>query len=352
MKITKPIEPLDEERSHRLKQLATFSEIGKTLASTLNLKEILNTVMKQISDLLQPKNWSLLLVDEEKGELYFEIAVGEGAEKIKDLRFKMGEGIAGWVAQEGKPLLVSDVSKEPRFSTRADQRSTFKTKSIVCVPLKTKGKSHGVIELINKVEEEIDSFGEEDLLLLNTLADYTAIAIENAKLFDRVQELTITDDLTHLYNSRYLHRSLEHEVERARRFKEELSLIFMDLDYFKDVNDKHGHLSGSKLLTEVAELISANIRAVDIACRYGGDEFVVVMPETSKKNARIVAEKLRDKFKGNLFLKEEGINCPLTASFGVAAYPEDARDRLELIHLADQAMYKVKNSTRDGVEIA
>jgi diguanylate cyclase (GGDEF)-like protein len=307
--------------------------------------------MEQISDLLHPKNWSLMLVDEEKKELYFEIAVGEGAEKIKGLRFKVGEGIAGWVAKEGKPLLVPDVSKEPRFSSKADQISEFATKSIICVPLKTKGRCHGVIELINKVGEEW-SFGEEDLLLLTSLADYTAIAIENAILFDRVQELTVTDDLTHLYNSRYLHRCLEHEVERARRFKKDLSMIFLDLDYFKDVNDKHGHISGSKLLTEVGRSIVGTVRTLDVACRYGGDEFVVVMPETSKKNALIVAEKLRKVFKDTRFLKEEGINCAITASFGVASYPEDAKDKLELIHLADQAMYRVKNRSRDGVETA
>jgi diguanylate cyclase (GGDEF)-like protein len=141
-------------------------------------------------------------------------------------------------------------------------------------------------------------------------------------------------------------------VERARRFKEDLSLIFMDLDYFKLINDKHGHLCGSKLLAEIGGLIISTIRTIDIACRYGGDEFVVVMPETSKENARVVAEKLRSVFKDNRFLKEEGINCPMTASFGVASYPEDAKDRMELIHLADQAMYRVKNSTRDGVEMA
>jgi GAF domain-containing protein len=154
MKKPKTIEPCPDERTHSVKQLATFSEVGKTLTSTLNLSEILNTVMKQISELIQPKNWSLMLVDEDKKELYFEIAVGDGAEKIKGMRFKIGEGIAGWVSKEGKSLLVPDVNKEPRFSRKADQRSEFKTKSIVCVPLMTKGKCHGVIELINKVELE------------------------------------------------------------------------------------------------------------------------------------------------------------------------------------------------------
>ena len=178
--------------------LTTFNEIVKALTSSLDLKEILNTIIDKISELLQPSNWSLLLIDEETNDLKFEIVVGEGSEKIKDVRLKMGEGIAGWVAQEKKPLLVPDVAKDPRFSKKADRASKFTTKSIICVPLATRGKCLGAIELINKVEE--GSFGEEDLLVLTTLADYTAIAIENAMFLRKVQELTIRDDLTRLYN--------------------------------------------------------------------------------------------------------------------------------------------------------
>jgi diguanylate cyclase (GGDEF)-like protein len=322
-------------------KLSTFNEIGKALTSSLDLKEILNIVMEKIRDLLQPKNWSLLLMDDATGELKFEIVVGEGAEKIKGVRLKLGEGIAGLVAKEKKPILVEDVAGDKRFLDRIDKLSQFKTHSIVCVPLIARGKCHGVIELINKVED--GRFGEEDLLLLNTLADYTAIAIENAKFFNTVQELTITDDLTGLYNSRFLHSRLEYEVERARRFKYELSMIFLDLDYFKHVNDKYGHLCGSKLLKEVAELILSKVRNIDMACRYGGDEFIILMPETSKKNALVVAEKLRKSMKGASFLSDDGINHRLTGSFGVASFPSDAENKNDLINMADKAMYKVKS---------
>ncbi len=351
MKNTKRMETVSDERSDKLGQLATFSEIGKTLTSSLNLTEVLGAVMEQISASLQPKNWSLMLMDDEKEELYFEIAVGEGADKIKGLRLKLGEGIAGWVAKEGKPLLIPDVKDDSRFSNKADLISKFETLSSICVPLKTKGRCHCVIELINKVEED-GSFREEDLLLLNTLSDYTAIAIENAKLFDRIQELTVRDDLTHLFNSRYLHHCLDNEVERASRYRYELSMIFLDLDYFKLINDNYGHICGSKVLAETADLISENVRSIDVCCRYGGDEFVVVMPETTKENAVFVAEKLRNAFKEHRFLKSEGVSTSMTASFGVASYPVDAKDKLDLIHLADQAMYRVKNRSRDGVEAA
>lgn len=332
---------------NRYLELSTFTEIGKALTSSLDLKEILNVVMEKISRLLQPKNWSLLLLDEDTNELRFEIAVGEGADKIKDLRLKVGEGIAGWVASEKTSLLVPDVNKDPRFSKKADSVSNFKTTSIICVPMITRGKCLGVIELINNVEEE--SFNEEDLLILNTLADFAAIAIENAVFFNKVQELTITDDLTKLYNSRFMHSRLDYEVERARRFKYDLSMVFLDLDFFKEVNDNYGHLRGSKLLREVAQLILGMIRNVDMACRYGGDEFVVMMPGTSKHNAAGVAEKIRVAMREHVFLKDEGLNLRLTGSFGVASIPEDSATKEELLHMADAAMYKVKMTTKDGV---
>jgi len=335
------------ESSQIQNQLITFTEIGKALTSSLDMKEVLSIVMDKVSALLRPNNWSLLLVDQETGELRFEVAIGKGAEKLKHVKLKPGEGVAGWVAREKVPVLVPDVSKDPRFSHKADDVSHFTTQSIICVPLITRNRCLGVIELINKVEEE--GFVEEDLMVLTAIADFTAIAIDNAISLSRVHELTIKDDLTGLYNSRFLHSRLEYEVERAKRFRIPLSMIFLDLDNFKMVNDVHGHLHGSKLLQEIALLILGRIRNIDMACRYGGDEFIVLMPETSKQDARIVAEKLRGAMKKAVFLEDEGINAHLTGSFGVASYPDDADDKNGLIQMADKAMYKVKNSTRDAV---
>ncbi|OGQ52613.1 MAG: hypothetical protein A3J24_04790 [Deltaproteobacteria bacterium RIFCSPLOWO2_02_FULL_53_8] len=338
------------ENRQRLAQLAAFNEIGKALTSSLDLKEILGIVMDKISVLMQPKNWSLLLLDEETDELYFEIIIGEGADKLKNIRLKSGEGIAGWVAKEMMPLLVPDVSKDHRFSKKADDASNFVTKSIVCVPLANRGRCHGVIELINKVED--GRFGEEDLMLLTTLADYTAIAIENAKFFNKVQELTITDDLTKLYNSRFMQNRLDYEFERAKRLETNLSIIFIDLDHFKAINDRHGHLNGSKLLAETAHIFLSKLRAVDMACRYGGDEFLILMPNTNKKNAMMVAEKLCKALREAVLLKEEGLNLHITGSFGVATFPDDAASKEDVVHKADNAMYMVKASGRNSVTAA
>jgi len=341
---------LTDELKRKIEELSIFNEIGKTLTSTLDIKEILNIIMLKIGELLRPDNWSLLLVDEERGDLYFEIVVGERAETIKNMRLKMAEGIAGWVAEKGEKLIIPDVSKDERFTLNVDLASGFETRSVVCVPLKCKGKVLGVIELVNKIGR--NKFSEEDLFMLTTLADYAAIALENAQYFHKVKELTITDDVTRLYNSRYMYDYLENEIRRSQRYEMELSIIFLDLDYFKTVNDTYGHLIGSTLLREVADVILTCLRNVDIAVRYGGDEFVIILPSTPKGNAVQVAERIRDCMTNTVFLQCQGLKIRQTASFGVASFPKDANSELDLIRQADKAMYQIKNSSRDGIEAA
>ncbi len=331
----------------RSEELETLVGIGKALTSTLDLREVLGAIMEKVSLLLRPKNWSLLLVDEGSGDLRFEIAVSPAATQLKDIRLKKGEGIAGWVALHGEPLLIPDVTADPRFAPEVDQAVAFTTRSIVCVPLKSKNRVLGVVELLNNLDE--GEFSEADLKILSTIADFAAIAIENARYFEQVRELIITDDLTGLYNARHLLDVLDYEVDRAKRYAHPLSLVFLDLDYFKQINDTHGHLVGSRLLTEMGHLIRRSIRSTDVAARYGGGEFVIVLPNTTKEGAVTVASNLRERIKENFFLVDQGYRVRITASFGVATYPEDAQTKLALIRLADQAMYRVKESTRDAV---
>ncbi len=331
----------------RSEELETLVEIGKALTSTLDLREVLGAIMDKVSLLLRPKNWSLLLVDDESGDLTFEIAVSPAADRLKGIRLKKGQGIAGWVALHGEPLLIPDVTLDPRFAPGVDEAVEFTTRSIVCVPLKSKNRVLGVVELLNNMDE--GEFCEADLKILSTIADFAAIAIENARYFEKVRELIITDDLTGLYNARHLLEYLDYEVDRARRYGMPLSLVFLDLDYFKGVNDTHGHLVGSRLLTEMGSLIRKCVRSTDVAARYGGDEFVVVLPNTDKEGALTVAGNLRRQVKEHFFLSEQGYRVRVTASFGVATYPQDAQTKLALIRLADQAMYRVKETTRDAV---
>ncbi len=331
-------------------QVAIFQELGKALTSSLQLDQVLSTIMEKIDEFLRPENWSLLLLDETKQELYFELAIGKASQSLKDVRIKMGQGIAGWVAEHGEAVIVPDVSKDTRFFAKVDEKTKMETRSIVAVPVKFRDTCLGVIELINCFDG--DGFHERDLKLLEALADFAAIAIENARHVKRIHELTITDDCTSLYNARHMAVILETEIYRSRRYNYEFSLVFIDLDHFKQVNDTYGHLTGSKLLGEIGEALKIHCRLIDFAFRYGGDEFVILLPQTSKENALHVAQRLHKLVRETTWLAKEGLNIKITASLGVAAYPLDSRTKEGVMHLADEAMYLVKNTNRDNVAAA
>jgi diguanylate cyclase (GGDEF)-like protein len=337
------------DRKRHVQEVNIFHDVAKALTSSLNLDSILQTIMDKMAEYFRPDTWSLLMVDETKDELYFAIAVGEASDALKNVRLKVGEGIAGWVARHGEPLIVPDVYKDARFAKRVDEMTRWKTRSIVCIPLKSKHRVLGAIQLINVHMEE---FSESEMFFLQALCDYAAIAIDNARAVERIQELTITDDCTGLFNARHLYTTLDAEVYRSARFGYEFTVLFIDLDYFKKVNDTHGHLCGSKLLAEVGYAIKANLRLIDFAFRYGGDEFVILLPQTGKDSGIIVAKRLLEVFRTTNFLVGEDLNLNVRASIGVATYPADARTAHDIIRQADEMMYSIKNSTRDSIAVA
>ncbi len=340
-------ESLQRLLERRNEELASMIEIGKALTSCLEIHDVLETIMKQVERLIKPKAWSLLLVDRETGDLTFEIAISPVAEQLKGIILKRGEGIAGWVALHGQPLLIPDVSKDERFAVHIDKKMLFTTRSIVCVPMKIKEQVIGVIELINSYEE-VD-FDESDISLVSAIADFAAIALDNARNYERISELVITDDLTGLYNSRQFGQLIDDEINRSRRYKEEMSLVFLDLDHFKSINDTHGHLVGSRMLGEFGKMIGGHVRSSDMAARYGGDEFAIILPHTGKLQAVKMAENLLAVMKNTHFKSDDNSEIPLTASFGVASFPVDADNRADLIRAADIAMYNAKDSGRAGV---
>jgi diguanylate cyclase (GGDEF)-like protein len=331
-------------------EIAVFQELGKALTSSLQLDQVLRTIMEKIDEFLRPDNWSLLLLDETTQELYFELAVGKVSQALKDVRIKLGQGIAGWVAQHGEIVIVPDTSKDTRFFGKVDEKTKMETRSIVAVPVRFRDTCLGVIELINCVGP--DGFDPRDLKLLEALSDFAAIALENARHVKRIHELTITDDCTSLYNARHMGVILDTEIYRSQRYNYEFSLVFIDLDRFKQVNDTHGHLVGSRLLAEIGNSLKIHCRLIDFAFRYGGDEFVLLLPQTSKENATNVARRVHRLIRRTKWLSAEGMNITVTPSLGVAAYPVDSRTKEGLLHLADEAMYLVKNTSRDAVAAA
>ena len=190
---------------------------------------------------------------------------------------------------------MNDTARDPRFARKFDTKTQFETRSILCAPLISRGHTIGVVEIINKLKGR---FVQADLDVLLTLVEPCAIAIENAILFQRTEQLTITDDLTKLFNSRYLNVYLGREIKRCKRHGIPLSVIFLDLDGFKGINDAYGHLAGSGTLAEVGAILAEAVRESDILARYGGDEFVVVLPETPPAGALVIAERLRARHRG------------------------------------------------------
>ncbi len=334
----------------KIKQRITIiHEIGKTLTSSLTVKEVVQQIFYKVAELFSPENWSLLLVDHERQELYFEIVVSETdqAEKIKDTRLKIGEGIAGWVAKTGRPLLVPSVDKEPRFTRKVDDNASFATESIICIPLKIRDKVLGVIEFVNRAD--FASMHDFDIEMLVTVADFAAIALENARNFEQVSKLTITDDITGLYNSRHLHILLQDEIDRALDLGSNCSLIFFDLDFFKKVNDTHGHLCGSRLLAEMGLIVADMLGTQYFGARYGGDEFVVILRDTGKQDALAFCRRLQETLNSHVFLVADGLAIHITASFGIATFPDDGDNNQQILHLADERMYKTKSSGRNDI---
>jgi diguanylate cyclase (GGDEF)-like protein len=331
------------------RRLAILTDVVKTANSILEPRKVIELVMEKIRALIPSEAWSVLMVDEEHHELVFEAARGAKGHDLAAFRLKIGEGVAGWVAETGRPAIVNDTARDPRFTRRVDARTQFETRSILAAPLVSRGRTIGVLEILNKLG---GGFTRHDLALVLTLVEPCAIAIENATLFQRTEQLTITDDLTRLFNSRYLNLYLGREISRCKRHGIPLSVIFLDLDGFKGINDQHGHLAGSGTLTEVGTILAAGVRESDILARYGGDEFVAVLPETPASGALVIAERLRRAIEEHRFLAPQGVCARISASFGIATYPDHALSPEGLIQKADQAMYRVKEREKNGIEVA
>ena len=195
------------------------------------------------------------------------------------------------------------------------------------------------------------SVGPVVTLLMRSILEPPAVALDNALALQKADALSVTDDLTRLFNSRYLHLVLRRETKRASRSGRPLSLLFIDLDGFKQVNDTHGHLAGSQALVEAAGIVRRSARETDVAARFGGDEFSIILPDTGRDGAVAVAERLRDRIRAFTFLAGDGLSVRLTASIGVATLPDVAASAEELLRAADIAMYKVKAAGKDGIHV-
>ncbi len=333
-----------------------FCKIGVILTSSLQPKEVIHRVMELIGNYFSPQNWSLLLMEESTGRLKFEIVMGVDAQKCKGLYIDKGEGIVGWVCEHGQPAIVADTSTDDRFSSRIDSIMGFKTHSVVCVPLLNgQNKVIGAIELVNKIVSPsttsassknlkpiiptYESFTVTDMDILSSIATFTGIAVENAFLYKKVEELAMVDSLTGISNRHYFNEVLRQETEKVKRYKHSICLLMMDVDNFKMINDTFGHVTGDRILRSVADILRIAVRESDFLARFGGDEFVIIMPEAKENHAFILAKRIQDMI-ARWNAQESTPGLKLNLSIGIHEANKDTIDNL-LVE-ADRDLYQCK----------
>jgi diguanylate cyclase (GGDEF)-like protein len=338
----------------QMENLRVFHDVARALTSTLELEPLLHTIMTKMAEFFGPERWSLMLVDEEANDLYYALSAGMNSEKLETLRVKMGEGVAGWVAETGNPLVVPDVRLDKHWLRFARQHPDLNLRSIACLPIRCGERTLGVMQLHNS---SLDLLPEYSISFLRVLCDYAAIALQNARHVKLIHHLSITDDCTGLFNSRHLYTQLESLIAEKSNSQiipihPHFSLVFLDLDRFKHINDTHGHLIGSRLLAEIGGVLKRTIGPQHAAFRYGGDEFVALLRGLDKAEATAMVKQIRQKLNDSEFLNGEGLAIRVTASFGLATFPQDGATLHGIIRSADTMMYRVKNSTRDDIAIA
>ena len=330
--------------------LRVFHDVARALTQKLELEEILRVIMEKMAHFFGPQQWALLMMDDSTQELHYAIAIGETQETLRDLpAVKVGQGFAGRVAAHGSAIIVPDVNLDPAYAAFARQHPELRIQSIACLPIRSNDKTLGVMQLMNS---KLDLMSEYSLSFLRILCDYAAIAIDNARTMKLIQELTITDDVTGLFNARHLYTMLDEQIVLGARNRDyQFSLLFVDLDRFKQINDTHGHRIGSLLLSEVGGLMKRTLGPANPCFRYGGDEFVAILTGMDKQTALRTTIDLWEKLRENLFLTGEKLNIHLQGSFGLATFPEDGGTMKEIIVSSDTMMYQAK-TTRDNICVA
>jgi diguanylate cyclase (GGDEF)-like protein len=324
--------------------LRTIAEVSTAIAGTLDPEELYRLIPERVMRRLGLNDFCIMLYSPETKNLVAKAFASGGGQGAALFTLAPGEGIAGKVFLTGESAWIPDVKGSPEFQYYGVLPRDVR--SFLCVPLLSKGKSIGVLMLHHS---KPNAFEPELLPTMRVLASYLAIAMENAELFGFVKSLAEKDSLTLLYNHGAFHEKLGIELERASRYNRPVAVIMLDLDGFKEINDTYGHTTGDRVLVLVAGALGAHLRKTDIAARYGGDEFAVILPETDLSSAAVIAGRIAEGISGVRLETDPENVISFTASIGYAVCGPDSADRNQILSIADRLMYDSKRRGRGGV---
>jgi len=332
----------------RAAELDVISQIGQHVTSILTLDDLLPALVQLIQSKFQYRYIHFFINDNPNHRTILRAVQSSNSQlKPRDFALNFDEGMIGWVASHGHTLVANDVTQEPRYLPHSDVHDT---KSELTVPVKVANEIIGVLDVQS---DQLNAFAKSRVALFETLAAQVAVAVENARLYGQLQDQARLDSLTQVFNHGYFIDQLNLQVGLALQANLPLSLIMLDIDFYKEYNDRYGHVIGDHVLTEIVQAIRMNIKTKDIVGRWGGEEFGIVLSGASSGSARHVADRIRQTLLATNLATEEGVAIiPPTISQGIASIPEHAQATAALIDLADAALYRAKNRGRDQIQIA
>jgi diguanylate cyclase (GGDEF)-like protein len=337
------LRPLQTALRRKLGRADVLAEMIRAVNSSLDPERVADTLVQRVAEWVPAPCWLVLAVDD-AGRVR-SLAGRALTSTLTDPAQAVGE----WVMQTGEVFATANLAGD----RRVPQDSASARAAVMGFPLDCRGQTVGALVALDRAPAARQpKFATGTLTKFLAALEPGAIALDNALRVQRAEALSVTDDLTQLYNWRYMQQVLRRETKRALRGNRPLSLLFVDLDGFKSINDSHGHLFGSRALVESASVIRASARETDIVARFGGDEFALVLPDTASDGAVSVGERIRDRLAAHRFLEGDGLSIALTASVGVATLPDVAAAAEELIQAADEAMYWVKSHGKNGIHVA
>lgn len=331
----------NEKLEKSVRQMSALNDLAKILGSSLKLDDTLNLIAQSMKGIIDYQSFIIFLRNRENPEIELvpKRTASPYAELFKDVTIKISEGVLGWVVSQRKPLLLED-TRESRLPNVVEAE-----RSAIIVPMIVE---NDVIGAFYVGAAQPHYYDEEALKLVSTVSYQTAMAIKNAELYEKMVGLAITDGVTGLYTHRYFQERLGEACREYERSLKPFSLVMIDTDHFKQYNDTLGHPEGDKVLREIAALIKSYTRDSDLVCRYGGDEFAVILKDSDKEGSVKTAERIREAFQ----YRFHTYPVKITASLGVANFPEDATNKIDLMAGADNTLYKSKKGGRNRVTVA